>query len=709
RIEGDEREEVREALASLNAPDGMGVIVRTAGVGRSAEELQWDLDYLVQVWRAIEEATAQKPAPFLVYQESNVIIRALRDYLRPDIGEILIDDPAVFRDAQDFMQRVMPQSLSKLKQYADDVPLFNRYQIESQIEAAFGRDVRLPSGGALVIDHTEALVSIDINSARATKGGDIEETALNTNLEAADEIARQLRLRDIGGLVVIDFIDMGPVRNQREVENRLRAALKMDRARIQVGRISRFGLMEMSRQRLRPSLGEFTQIVCPRCAGEGRIRGIESLALSILRLIEEEAMKDRTGRVAVHLPVDVGTYLLNEKRDAVTAIESRCDIRVVLVPNPLLQTPRFEIQRTRDQDLPTDNESSYKIEATAAPAANDYLKSRATPRPEQPAVKAIAPTAPAPIATRARDAGPAKPGLLTRLWSLLFAPAPAEPAPRKRRPDNRKSGGRPSSSSRNGERRASSSDRRRPGNASGSASGNRSRNNRGGKSSANGNGSRRSGGSETAAASTDSERKTAAPATIAGPESGNEQKPARSNRGTRRGRRGGRRRRRARSENREEQDSHNNNRQSSDSSRSGSGAPGNEQSSSSKPSNPAPTPSNSDRQPEPKREQPAEANRPAEPNRVPATPSAPSPGTPPKPVSEPQRAPASEPAPPPRPAAAEAKPERPSPPQQTLPLQESGTSAPPLRELYEQRRRQDSEEHRSEQPAAADERRNPDS
>ncbi|HET6654684.1 MAG TPA: Rne/Rng family ribonuclease [Gammaproteobacteria bacterium] len=720
RIEGDEREEVREALSSLNAPDGMGVIVRTAGVGRSAEELQWDLDYLVQVWRAIEEAAAQKAAPFLVYQESNVIIRALRDYLRPDIGEILIDDPTVFRDAQDFMQRVMPQSLPKLKQYSDDVPMFNRYQIESQIEAAFGRDVRLPSGGALVIDHTEALVSIDINSARATKGGDIEETALNTNLEAADEIARQLRLRDIGGLVVIDFIDMGPVRNQREVENRLRAALKVDRARIQVGRISRFGLMEMSRQRLRPSLGEFTQIVCPRCAGEGRIRGIESLALSILRLIEEEAMKDRTGRVAAHLPVDVATYLLNEKRDAVTAIEGRCGIRVVLVPNPLLETPRFEIQRTRDQDMPNDKVvSSYKMEAATASTANEYLKSRSTSAPEEPAVKAIAPTAPAPV--RAKAAAPTRPGLLTRLWSSLFAPAPAEPAPRKRPDSSRKTtgrsgGSRSSTSSRSGERRPAgngngrSRSSSRPSGTSSSPSGSRSRNGRGSKSPGNGNGTRRTPAADTATASAEPANKPAA--TTSGPETGNEQKPARSGRGTRRGRRGGRRRRRARSDNREGQESRNDNQatpnsspDSSSSSSHGSTPSGSDRSTSRQSADACAEQPNRERESAPRherspklaREQQTESERPVTaPQNVSTQPTVP-----------PQAAPPSAPeTSAPRPVEAEKKPEsKPQPkpqPQQTLPLQDSGTSAPPLRELYEQRRRQDTEEKRPDEPATED-------
>src|SRR5512143_3092547 len=297
RIEGEDRSELRDAMSMLEIPEDMGLIVRTAGVGKSAEELQWDLDYLLQVWRAIDEAAKQRPAPFLIYQESNVVIRAIRDYLRSDINELLIDDPAVYQQARDFMQLVMPQQLHKVKHYQDRVPLFTRYQIESQIETAFQREVSLPSGGSVVIDHAEAMVAVDINSARATKGGDIEETALNTNLEAADEIARQLRLRDLGGLVVIDFIDMTPAKNQREVENRLKDALKMDRARVQIGRISRFGLLEMSRRRLRPSLGEATQVVCPRCKGHGTIRSVESLALSILRIIEEDAMKEKTGQI----------------------------------------------------------------------------------------------------------------------------------------------------------------------------------------------------------------------------------------------------------------------------------------------------------------------------------------------------------------------------------------------------------------------------
>ncbi|MCU0971837.1 MAG: Rne/Rng family ribonuclease, partial [Gammaproteobacteria bacterium] len=311
RIEGEDRSELREAMSQLEIPEDMGLIVRTAGVGKTKEELQWDLDYLLQLWRAIEESTRERKAPYLVYQESNVIIRSIRDYLRSDIGEIVIDDPEVCEQARDFVRQVMPQFLRKVRLYEDEVPLFSRYQIESQIESAFQREVRLPSGGSIVIDHTEALTCVDINSARATKGADIEETALQTNLEAADEVARQLRLRDLGGLFVIDFIDMTPSRNQREVENRLKEALKEDRARVQIGRISRFGLLEMSRQRLRPSLGEATQQLCPRCEGHGFVRGVESLGLSILRIIEEQALKDSTAKIVAQLPVDVATFLLN--------------------------------------------------------------------------------------------------------------------------------------------------------------------------------------------------------------------------------------------------------------------------------------------------------------------------------------------------------------------------------------------------------------
>lgn len=418
RIEGDERAEIREAMSALDIPEGMGLIVRTAGVGRSVEELQWDLDYLLHLWQAIENASRERSAPFLIYQESNVIIRALRDYLRTDIGEVLIDDRAIYQQAHDFMQQVMPHSLQKLKRYEDPVPLFTRYQIESQIESAFGREVRLPSGGAVVIDHTEALVSIDINSARATKGSDIEETALNTNLEAADEIARQLRLRDLGGLVVIDFIDMAQSRNQREVENRLREALKMDRARVQVGRISRFGLLEMSRQRLGSSLGESSQTVCPRCLGQGMIRGTESLGLAVLRLLEEEAMKDKTARVVAELPVSVATFLVNEKRRNVNEIEQRHRVQVVIVPNPHLDTPQYEVTRVRVDELAeefTSYESATRPERVDAAAGTP-----ARPAAEVPAVKTVAPPKPVPPpvppSIRTDDDG----SFIRRLWTSLF-------------------------------------------------------------------------------------------------------------------------------------------------------------------------------------------------------------------------------------------------------------------------------------------------
>ncbi|QEM81367.1 ribonuclease E [Halomonas binhaiensis] len=359
RIEGEERSQLKEAMGQLTVPDKMGLIVRTAGIGRSPEELQWDLDYLVQVWESITEEAGKRPAPFLIYRESNVIIRAMRDYLRQDIGEVLIDSPEVHQEALGFIRQVMPSYQQKIKLYADEVPLFSRFQIESQIETAYEREVKLPSGGSIVIDHTEALVSIDINSARATRGSDIEETALQTNLEAADEIARQLRLRDIGGLVVIDFIDMGPSRNQREVENRARDALKLDRARVQIGRISRFGLMEMSRQRLRPSLGETSGVVCPRCDGQGTIRDVRSLSLSIMRLIEEEAMKERSAQIRAILPVPVATYLLNEKRAILADIERRQGVRLVVLPNPEMDTPHYDVQRLRDDHV--DEEGTAQV------------------------------------------------------------------------------------------------------------------------------------------------------------------------------------------------------------------------------------------------------------------------------------------------------------------------------------------------------------
>jgi len=444
RIQGDDRNFVRDAMSEMNIPEGMGMIVRTAGIGRSTEELQWDLDYLLHLWSVIKAASEERPAPFLVYQESNVIIRALRDYLRGDVTEILIDSPEVYETAREFMERVMPHNLGKLKLYQETVPLFSRFQIESQIESAFQREVTLPSGGAIVIDHTEALISIDINSARATRGSDIEETALNTNLEAADEIARQLRIRDLGGLVVIDFIDMQPARNLREVENRLRDALKMDRARVQIGRISRFGLLEMSRQRLRPSLGESSQIVCPRCTGQGTIRGVESLSLSVLRIIEEEVMKDNTLRVVAHVPVDVGTYLLNEKRDLLGALETRHGISVMLIPSPALETPDFDIQRIRSDDMSSSRTSpSYHLTKTTAELEIPVIESESRTSVEEPAVRTVAPATPVPAPVAQATESQQKPGILKRLINSMFGgdatpqqieSEPPKPAQRRTQP-----------------------------------------------------------------------------------------------------------------------------------------------------------------------------------------------------------------------------------------------------------------------------------
>ncbi len=351
RIEGEDRNELRDAIADLDIPSGMSVIARTAGIGRTAEELQWDLNYLMQLWRAVEDAAKMQSGAYLIYQESSLVIRAIRDYFHPDIGELLIDTEAIYEQAQQFMSHVMPGNVNRVKLYKDDVPLFSRFQIEHQIETAYARQVPLPSGGAIVIDHTEALVSVDVNSARATKAGDIETTAFNTNLEAADEIARQLRLRDLGGLIVIDFIDMESAKNQREVEVRLKEALHYDRARVQLGKISRFGLMELSRQRLRPALAESAYIACPRCHGIGHIRGTESSALHILRILQEEAMKENTAQVVAQVPVDVATFLLNEKRTEVLSIETRFRVNVLLVPNRHLETPNYTVQRLRHDDL----------------------------------------------------------------------------------------------------------------------------------------------------------------------------------------------------------------------------------------------------------------------------------------------------------------------------------------------------------------------
>ncbi|BCG64218.1 MAG: ribonuclease E [Methyloprofundus sp.] len=421
RIEGETRNELRDAMAGLEVPEDMGLIVRTAGCGKSTEELQWDLNYLLQLWEAIDRSSKEQNNPFLIFQESNVIIRALRDHLRADIDEILIDKESSFKLVHTFLKQVMPHYLNKAKLYSDDVPLFNRYQIESQIETAYSREVALPSGGELVIDHTEALTSIDINSARATKGSDIEETALNTNLEAADEVARQLRLRDLGGLFVIDFIDMLANKNQRAVENRLRDALKIDRARVQTSRISRFGLLEMSRQRLRPSLGDTTQLTCPRCNGQGEIRNVESVALSVLRILEEEAMKSGTEKVIAHLPIECATFLLNEKRPSIDQIESRLKVRIIVLPSKHLETPAYDIERIKSKDDDGSAEiASYtqiKAEETNAP---DFAKKTA-PKSEQAAIKEFLPDAPAPVQNKKNSAS-----LISRFWDKLVGSSSAE-------------------------------------------------------------------------------------------------------------------------------------------------------------------------------------------------------------------------------------------------------------------------------------------
>jgi len=448
QIEGADRSEAREAMSQLDLPQGMGIILRTAGIGKSAEELQWDLDYLLSLWDAIKNAARDRPASFLIYQESEVIIRAIRDYLRKDIAEIWIDDKKVHQRAMDFMQQVMPQNLGKLKYYEESDPLFTRYQIENQIESAFSREVRLQSGGSLIFDHTEALLTIDINSARATAGGDIEETALNTNLEAAEEIARQLRLRDMGGLIVIDFIDMMNNRNQRQVENVLRDNLKMDRARVQIGRISRFGLLEMSRQRLRPSLGESSTIPCPRCDGQGTIRGVESLALAVLRLIEEEAMKDMTAKVIVKLPVDAATFLLNEKRDVINAIENRLDVEILILPVPGMETPQYLVQRVRLSEASQKeySDASYRMPQKVEDTESESLTAAPPkPRGEEPAIKQIIHKKPVPLASSLK---PGKiPGLISRLFGNLFGVAEEDRDKAQKKPaGQRKPGKRPPAS-----------------------------------------------------------------------------------------------------------------------------------------------------------------------------------------------------------------------------------------------------------------------
>ncbi|WP_428852604.1 Rne/Rng family ribonuclease [Imbroritus primus] len=471
RIEGEDRQELRETMSQLTVPDGMSIIARTAGIGRSAEELQWDLNYLMQLWKAIDGAATENRAPLLIYLESSLVIRAIRDYFQPDIGEILIDTDDIYDQARAFMSVVMPDNMPRVKKYVDDVPLFSRFQIEHQIESAYSRMVGLPSGGAIVIDHTEALVSVDVNSARATKGADIEETATRTNLEAADEIARQLRLRDLGGLIVIDFIDMESSKAQKDVENRLKDALRHDRARVQMGKISRFGLMELSRQRLRPSLSEGSHITCPRCNGTGHIRDSESSALQVLRIIQEEAMKENTAAIHCQVPVEVAAFLLNEKRSDINLIENRFKVQVLLIPNKHLETPHYKLERLRHDDPRLEEtRPSYKLAEAAAKeleADTSYSSTRkeeAKPRQEA-AVKGITPDQPAPAATPRPERAPkpaaaAQPapapapapqpaaagGFIAWLKNLLGltpppAPAPVAPARPARNPEGRRERG----------------------------------------------------------------------------------------------------------------------------------------------------------------------------------------------------------------------------------------------------------------------------
>src|SRR6266852_3330352 len=447
RVEGEDRDELREIMDKLDVPAGMSIIGRTAGISRSYEELQWDLSYLLKLWSKIVEATEPardpdgkllNPAPFLIYQEGSLVIRAIRDYFQPDIGEILIDTDPIFDQTMAFMSNVMPDNVGRVKRYRDDVPLFSRFQIEHQIETAYSRQVSLPSGGAVVIDHTEALVSIDVNSARATKGHDIEQTAFHTNAEAADEIARQLRLRDLGGLIVIDFIDMENQRNQREVETRLRDALRYDRARVQMGKISRFGLMELSRQRLRPSLGEGSNITCPRCNGTGHIRGTESTALHILRIIQEEAMKENSAAVHAQVPVDVATFLLNEKRADIHSIEARLKVNVVLIPNTNLETPNYKVERLRHDDLNQADALPASYNLVTAPVEEEAklpAAQEARPPRQQAAVQGVTPERPAPASAQPKPQAPRPaeqhPGIIDRIfgWFKSGSAAPASPQP----------------------------------------------------------------------------------------------------------------------------------------------------------------------------------------------------------------------------------------------------------------------------------------
>ena len=451
RVEGDDRSELRDAMAQLTVPDGMSLIARTAAIGRNAEELQWDLNYLMQLWTAIDSVAKDNTGPLLIFQEGSLVIRAIRDYFQPDIGEILIDTDDIFEQAQAFMSQVMPNNVNRVKRYHDDVPLFSRFQIEHQIESAYARQVNLPSGGAIVIDHTEALVSVDVNSGRATKGSDIEETALKTNLEAADEIARQLRLRDLGGLIVIDFIDMESARNQREVENRLRDALHHDRARVQTSKISRFGLLELSRQRLRPALAETSYITCPRCTGTGHIRSTESAALHILRILEEESMKENTAAVHAQVPVDVATFLLNEKRSDIQAIELRHKITILLLPNKHLETPAHLIQRLRHDELNQDDhrEPSYKMVDQPLIEAPTFSVEQKNQNRQSAAIRNVAPAQPAPVSAEPAEApqpvGEEKSGFIAKLFSWLSGDAKKKPPveiarPRTPREGNRSNG-----------------------------------------------------------------------------------------------------------------------------------------------------------------------------------------------------------------------------------------------------------------------------
>ena len=466
RIEGEERDQLKDSMSQLDIPKNMGVIVRTAGIDRSVEELQWDLNYLVQLFEAISKAADERPSPFLIYQESDVIIRAIRDYLRDDVTEILLDTPESFEQACQFVDQVMPQYKSRLKLYESDVPLFNRYQIEGQIESAFNREVRLPSGGSLVIDPTEALVSVDINSARATRGADIEETALNTNLEAAEEICRQLRLRDIGGLVVIDFIDMNAAKNQRAVENRMRDSLQVDRARVQVGKISRFGLLEMSRQRLRPSLGETSGVVCPRCSGLGTIRDVESSALAVIRMIEEESLKESSSEIRAFLPISVASFILNEKRNVISDLEERSKVRVVVVPDPEMETPHYRVERIRSQDATEETAASYDI--TSSEDQEELVVTAAKPvAVERAAVQTVAPPAQPAASDKAKPSAKAKAkpepkqegeGFISRLLGKLFgSEEKVEPKPASQK---RQSGRNRSQNNRDGQ----SNQNRRPNN-----------------------------------------------------------------------------------------------------------------------------------------------------------------------------------------------------------------------------------------------------